>query len=437
MNDGTKETGRTMAQMMTITGALALGACGGLDLGGTDESGGDGTGGSCPEGNNGCDCKTDGSCNGDLTCDPDAQECRAMLEGHWVRCCYSGNYSTNSPAGPGEKNSYCGCEESEKLCLDPEEWDANQDGELSGAELQNFCGQRCTPSWNIGGTPPPSPVYNGWKFYQCAPEGSTSPHPGQLFASCQAFNPDTMPGLPQSMIEQEFACQPYKNSSDENKYPGYGESGIQVPPNFETDFGSSSSGSELEIWITDTELVPSSYSLNVQYFLGDCDDLGNDEWRCDFVLSSLDLSMPSLVFGDYLLQDVGLTLNHRVESDVYFFPYDPPTHSAPGYYLGSFELSEGDGNAVGTNLSWTQINRVKETSIDNLLHLGNTDGSLGGLDEIYGVFDLTPSGVTFRLIGYGTDSITSGDWASVEFDLIDEAIPLGGQTFVDDLTQSM
>lgn len=406
-----------LARMMTIAGALALGACGGLDWGGTAGGSGGSTGsgdtGDCMEGNNGCECKSDGSCNGDLICDADENTCRAMLEGHHVRCCYQGTW-----LNPSE--TQCGCQEiNNVMCIDPNEWDMNNDGELSGSEIQAFCQTRCEP-----GNWPQNPLLKpAWNAYTCQTENPSSlPNAsGQWFAGCTALNPDWSGGLPESKIEKKNVCVPVRDANDDNKYPDYNQShGIDVDADFETSFSSGSSGNQLEIWVTGAELQPPSYDINVQYAINDCEPVGS-EMHCTFVLTSFELTMPFIVlFEDWAIQDTALVLNQRVAADLVMVP-----GSSSGYWTGTFELSEANENAVGANLFWKQINREKETSIDNALHLGNTDDSLGGIEEIYGVIEVTPSSAsTLRLIGYGADAISGGDWASVDFDLIGDLAPL-------------
>src|SRR5690606_30040819 len=95
---------------------------------------------------------------------------------------------------------HCGRQESIKMCINPNEWDANSNGELEGSELKAFCETRCDPGWNVTYGLKPK-----WNFYGCGTETLIAGYPpddNQDFWSCEAINPDLTGGLPAPKIAQ-------------------------------------------------------------------------------------------------------------------------------------------------------------------------------------------------------------------------------------------
>lgn len=305
------------------------------------------------------------------------------LPGHRVTCCFSGTF--RYPGGGHHQHYGCQSNDFVKECINPDTYSTTPQG------LESFCGKKCqghpwsnsvpVPLWTWSGTAPPSDAD---------------------MLGCVAIPAGT---ALESHIEPDDYndCNPFEPKS-------YGEL-FDVPPMFETDFASSSQQNELEVWITGEEAAVGSWTLTMAYSIDMCEPDGSD-FLCRVLISGLELSLGAFSVGDYRMTDAVLALNQSVAANVVLTPFGP----GPGFYTGTFELSETEGNAIGTNLFWTQVNTQTLSEDEGALHLTNGPGGLGGVDEILGIIELTPSGGTLRLIGYGQDAF-GGEWASVDFDI--------------------
>jgi hypothetical protein len=322
----------------------------------------------------------------------------ANLPGHRVTCCFSANF--RPPGGGSEQHYGCQANWSVKECLDPATYGTTPQ------DLQNFCEKKCQGHpWD---PLPPVPI---WNWYDINGNQASGPPSGSDMLGCVAIPAGT---LLESHIEtgDENSCNPFEPKS-------YGDF-FDVPPTLETDFTSSSSQNQLEVWITGNEVSLNAWDLKTLYVLDSCEENGSNV-VCRVLFSGFELSMAMLTADIYRVSDITLALNETVAAEAVFVPYGRD----PGYWLGTFEFSETEGNPLGTNLFWTQTNTQTNSVDEGALHLTNGPGGLGGVDEIYGVIDITPYQASLRLIGYGQDAL-GGEWASLDFDMTGAAVPLGG-----------
>ena len=336
------------------------------------------------------------------------------MPGHLVTCCYQGAFNL------GAKSGYGCLKDQHRECVDPNDVDIN-DAEALAA----FCHIKCTPPWPAGAPNPwPAGVLDvpPWDFFQIHTQSTEDLNPPDFpdtFDACWGMPVTTAVQLPASHIKPDGynQCQPA------SPHP-YRENGIEVPPTHETDFTSSSSGNDVEIWIANNQLTPASYNLNVKYSIDQWEWVEGNKYTARVIISHLELTFGNMTFDGYAVNSVRLALNQRVAAEEQ--PFECDTNGC----VGVFEFSEDEGNPIAANLFWTQIQRGTSNVAHGKLPLGNHDEALGGVEALVGILDLTggSSTSTLRLIGYGADSF-GGDFASLDFDLLGQANYLIVPTF--------
>jgi len=308
------------------------------------------------------------------------------LPGHWVECCFSGNFDGTTYSSP---KLVSGCQV-EPMCADPDDWDLDEDGDLSAAELRPFCQQKCAPSWPGGDAVRPS-----WD-----PSGPG----GDVLWNCSALT-----GPPSSVVSMN-SCAPPED------YESYGEK-FEVAPTHETTFttGSGSghgSGNEFSLTVLGNEVEPDAV-LDMEYTVDQCDANGYGGGTCRVVLHRFDLSTTStFAAGDYDVHDVKLELSAPVAAEIDFDDCSIDTCT------GSFAFEAGNDNALTMALHWTQENRRYGNRDEGALPIGNDSNWLGGIDALVGEIGInlrTGSG-EISVAGGGSDQL-SGEFAAVSFSL--------------------
>jgi hypothetical protein len=311
----------------------------------------------------------------------DGGESAIDLEGHEVRCCYSGYFdSQTTPA----LTTFClgGI----LPCIDQTEFTDEQ-------SLVDFCALKCTPAWDAGTLPPPPGQYYDEFFEPIVGPGAVT-----WFDACSAMPVNSE--IESSVVDMN-SCHP----SDPIPFGVVAD----VAPEYGGFLRDGSSG--IEVAGAD---ITADYALAVHFALHDCQGGGIDGGSCMLVMSGFDMNLSNIDMSggmyDYNVT-AGLTLSTNAVAEVFF------DECGLTECEGTFEFSDGDGNQLGLDLQWTQVNTSNSSTGHGEIHLGN-DGGYGGVDPLFGTLTLDLLGDSGEIIfdGEGEDSL-GGDFAQVWFGL--------------------
>lgn len=304
------------------------------------------------------------------------------LNGHTVRCCYSGYYDAQSQS----PDQYYFCLGGIPPCID-------EALGTDAATLATFCDQKCNPSWDAGTVQPPASTYYDETFSQVFPA------PGYLDA-CVALPAGSQI---ESSIITPNSCTP------QGELPSFGE-GADVAPRYGGFF--SDRDGTMDVEIAGAQLT-SGYELAMHFSLAACSGGGIDGGTCLLAVTGFDLGMHDIDLSggalDYQV-DADLRLSRSAVAEVSF------AECSVSECSGEFAFSAAEGNALQFDLEWTQVNLSTQSTGHGAIHISNEGEGLGGVDIFYGSIHLDPSGEfgTINMLGSGEDSL-GGDFASAEF----------------------
>ena len=305
--------------------------------------------------------------------------------GHSVRCCYAGGFDTLSASTQG----YFCLESIPRPCIDESEYATDED-------LVEFCNMKCSPPWTASTVVPPPGQYYDENFELIGGNGGFT-----WLDSCYAL---PIEGEIHSTIAQPNACTPTD--------PGPFGEGTDVPPTHVGSF--SDRDGSMEIDIAGATLT-AEYELSLHFALDDCQSGGIDGGTCTLVMSGFDMTLHDIEMsgGDVDYQvTASLSLNRTAIAEVFFDECGISTCE------GSFELSVAEGNPIGADLEWTQVNPTTMSTGHGALYLANDGVAPGGVDALYGFIQLDRKGRAgiMQLFGSGEDSF-GGGFATADFDM--------------------
>jgi hypothetical protein len=303
--------------------------------------------------------------------------------GHFVSCCYAGGFDTLSASTQG----YFCLGSIPRPCIDEGEYATDED-------LVEFCDMKCAPPWAASTVVPPPGQYYDESFDLIGGNGGVT-----WLDSCYAL---PVASEIHSTIVQPNACTPT------DPVP-FGE-GTDVPPTHVGSFTDRDGSMEIDIV---GATLTAKYELSVQFALDDCQSGGIDGGTCTLVMSGFDMTLHDIEMsgGDVDYQvTASLSLNQTAVAEVFFDECGLSTCE------GSFELSEAEGNPIGVDLEWTQVDPTTMSTGHGALYLANDGVALGGVDALYGYIELDRKGRVgiIQLFGSGADSF-GGDFAAVDF----------------------
>lgn len=302
-----------------------------------------------------------------------------------MSCCYAGGFDSQSAS----TQLYFCLADNVLPCIDEDEYSTEQD-------LVDFCELKCMPSWSAGTIPPPPGQYYDENFDPIGGVGGVT-----WLDSCIALPTESEI---HSTIESMNTCNPMEPVP-------FGE-GIDVPPSH-GGFFSDRDGS-MDIDIAGAALT-AEYELSMHFALDDCQSGSIDGGTCTLVMSGFDMTLHDIGMSggavDYQVT-ANLSLNQTAVAEVFFDECGVSTCE------GSFEYSVAEGNSIGVDLEWTQVNPTTMSTGHGALYLANDGVALGGVDALYGSIQLDLQGERgiIQLFGSGEDSL-GGDFASADFEM--------------------
>jgi hypothetical protein len=310
------------------------------------------------------------------------------LPGHRVNCCYSGGFDVQTAS-----TTVPFCLVGILPCIAEGEYASDED-------LIDFCETKCMPSWSVSTVPSPAGQYYEViedEFHPIGGVGGTT-----WLDSCIAL---PIQSSLHSTIAELNACNPTEPMP-------FGE-GIDVPPSY-GGFFSDRDGS-MDIDIAGAALT-AEYELSMHFALVDCQSGGIDGGSCTLVMSEFDMTLHDIGMsgGDVDYQvTANLSLNQAAVAEAFFDECGVSTCE------GSFEFSVAEGNSIGVDLEWTQVNQGTMSTGQGALYLANDDVALGGVDDLFGFvqLDLQGDGGIIQLFGSGEDSF-GGDLATAKFEML-------------------